>query len=79
MVLREELWPQVLKTKCYAVRQGDYKLIYVPGEEGPIYRLYDLSQDPQCERDLAREGHAELQRLKALLPPEAGAGGGEPE
>ena len=79
MVLKEEVWPQVLKTKCYAVRKGNYKLIYVPGEKGPIYRLYDLSQDPQCERDLAREGHAELQRLKALLPPEASAGGGEPE
>ncbi|MFQ5844856.1 MAG: sulfatase, partial [Planctomycetota bacterium] len=74
LVLRPELRGKVMETKSFAVRQGRWKLIYVPGVERPIYRLYDLLADPQCRRDLAREGHPEVERLKWLLPPRARGG-----
>ncbi|MGH7163489.1 MAG: sulfatase-like hydrolase/transferase, partial [Planctomycetota bacterium] len=70
-VLRRELRDLLVKTKCFAVREGPWKLIYVPGEEGPIYRLYHLDKDPLCVRDLSAARPGELERLKAMLPPEA--------
>jgi arylsulfatase A-like enzyme len=69
LVLRPALRERLLETKCFAVREGTLKLIRVPGEEGPIWRLYDLATDPHCERDLAAGGHPELERLQSLLSP----------
>lgn len=67
LVLAPELRERLLETKCFALREGRLKLIRVPGESGPIWRLFDLGTDPHCERDLARGGHPEFERLKALL------------
>jgi arylsulfatase A-like enzyme len=67
-VLREELEDDLLATKCYAVREGPWKLIRVPGVGGPIYRLFDLSKDPQCRRDVAAEEPEVFTRLAARLP-----------
>ena len=61
----------VVETKCFAVREGRYKLIFVPGESGPIYRLFDLSSDPQCRRNLARTQPKVFARMKRLLPERA--------
>jgi arylsulfatase A-like enzyme len=67
-VLREELEDDLLATKCYAVRERPWKLIRVPGVGGPIYRLFDLSKDPQCRRDVAAEEPEVFTRLAARLP-----------
>ncbi len=69
-VLRDELEPALIATKCFAVREKDWKLIRVPGEDGPIYRLFDLSEDPQCRRDVAAEEPETFARLSAFLPGE---------
>jgi len=58
-VLRSDLEDDVVATKCFAVREGKWKLIVVPGEDGPIYRLFDLEQDPQCRRNIAAD-HADV-------------------
>ncbi len=71
VVLREEFEDDLLATKCYAVREGRWKLIHVPGEPGPIRRLFDLDADPECRRDLRRERPETYQRLVERLPPEA--------
>jgi arylsulfatase A-like enzyme len=48
-----------------AVRQGDWKAVFIPAPAGPgVWQLYDLSRDPGETHDLAA---AEPQRLKALL------------
>jgi arylsulfatase A-like enzyme len=67
IVLREELNDRVIETKCFAVREGKWKLITVPGEAGPIHRLFDLEADPQCRRNLVREHPDVYERLLARL------------
>jgi hypothetical protein len=67
-VLRADLEDELIATKCFAVREGSWKLIRVPGEAGPIYRLFDLSKDPQCRRDVAAEQREVFERLRARLP-----------
>ena len=54
LVVRDRYLDQLVATKCFAVREGSYKLIHVPGENAPIRRLFDLEHDPQCEQDLSR-------------------------
>lgn len=71
LVLREDLNDRLIETKCFAVREGKWKLIHVPGENGPIRRLFDLEADPHCEHDV-KDAHPDVyERLAAKLPPEA--------
>jgi arylsulfatase A-like enzyme len=70
-VLRDRFTDDLLETKCFAVRRGSWKLVYVPGENGPIFRLFDLAEDPECRRDRARERPDVFDGMKSLLPPEA--------
>ena len=67
-VLRDDLEDEVVDTKCFAVRQANWKLIYVPGENGPIFRLFDLEKDPECRHDVAREHPDVFERLVRELP-----------
>jgi arylsulfatase A-like enzyme len=76
LVLKPEFADLLVRTKCFAVREGSLKLISVPGVSGPILRLFDLARDPQCRYDLYRVGllHAgpdPARSLLSLLPPEA--------
>ncbi|WP_277397873.1 sulfatase-like hydrolase/transferase [Paraburkholderia sp. Ac-20340] len=48
-----------------AVRQGDWKAVFIPAPAGPgVWQLYDLARDPGETQDLA---DAEPQRLNTLL------------
>ncbi|MFI5402234.1 MAG: sulfatase [Planctomycetota bacterium] len=67
-VLRDELEDDVVATKCFAVREANWKLIRVPGEEAPIYRLFDLKADPECRKDVAADHPDVFARLCARLP-----------
>jgi arylsulfatase A-like enzyme len=67
-VLRPELEDDVIRTKCFAVREGTWSLIRVPGEGEPIYRLFDLATDPQCRQDRKAERPDVFERLRARLP-----------
>jgi len=40
----------------------------VPGEKGPIHRLFDLEADPECRKNLVSEQRAVYDKLKLLLP-----------
>jgi hypothetical protein len=44
------------------------KLISVPGEGGPIHRLFNLKTDPECRTNLAREQPEVYATLKQQLP-----------
>lgn len=49
-----------------AIRQGNYKAVYIPKPYGPErWQLYDLTQDPGETRDLAEVMPAILRRLLA--------------
>ncbi|MEM8885204.1 MAG: sulfatase-like hydrolase/transferase [Planctomycetota bacterium] len=67
-VLRDEFEQALVDTKCFAVREGRWKLIRVPGEKGPIDRLFDLAEDPQCRRDLVAEHPDVYRKLAEKLP-----------
>ena len=71
LVLKDEYTDDLIRTKCFAVRQGNWKLIYVPGENGPIYRLFDLDADPQCKRDRKDDETERFERMKHHLPEHA--------
>jgi arylsulfatase A-like enzyme len=48
-----------------AIRQGDWKAVFIPAPAGPnVWQLYDLARDPGEIHDLAQ---AEPERLAALL------------
>ena len=47
-----------------AIRQGQWKAVYIPGPVGPAtWQLYDLSRDPGEIHDLATEQPARLETL----------------
>lgn len=49
-----------------AVRQGDWKAVFIPAPAGPgVWQLYDLARDPGETRDLAAVEPARLQTLLA--------------
>jgi arylsulfatase A-like enzyme len=49
-----------------AVRQGDWKAVFIPAPAGPgVWQLYDLARDPGETRDLAAAEPARLQTLLA--------------
>ena len=74
-VLRAECEEDVVATKCFAVREGPWKLIRVPGEQTPIFRLFDLSADPYCCRTSPRD-HPDVLRPAARAAARAGEVGG---
>ncbi|MGY5328684.1 arylsulfatase [Pseudomonas protegens] len=48
-----------------AIRQGQWKAVYIPGPVGPAtWQLYDLGQDPGEIHDLA---HSQPEKLRTLL------------
>lgn len=49
-----------------AVRQGDWKAVFIPAPVGPgVWQLYDLARDPGETQDLAEAEPARLQTLLA--------------
>ncbi len=66
-VLRPEYQQLVLDTKERCLRTEKWKLIYTPGEYHPIFRLYDLSTDPHCMRDVKLENNDVWQTMQERL------------
>lgn len=52
-VLKDEWQPRVLETKERCLRTERWKFVFTPGQHYPIYRLYDLKNDPHCERNVS--------------------------
>lgn len=58
---------RVVVAKDRMVRDGPWKLVYQPLEQGMALTLYDVIQDPGCTTDLSRTHPAEVARLWAEL------------
>jgi len=67
LVLRTRFHQPVIDTKDRMVRTRRWKLVHIPGREAPIYRLYDLAEDPGQTKDLSRAGLSVLPDLAELL------------
>jgi hypothetical protein len=49
----------VIAAKDRMVCIGDWKLIYQPTTDGPLYELFNLKADPECRRNVAA-AHPEI-------------------
>lgn len=67
LVLRPELRERVIAAKDRMVRTPKWKLIEIPGKDGPIHRLFDLERDPLQQQNLAGQGLAIEAELSSLL------------
>ena len=49
----------ILEAKDRMVRRGPWKLTYQPTGAGPLYALYNVAQDPDCQTNVAHQ-HPEI-------------------
>lgn len=66
-VLKDKFQDAVLKTKEHCVRTERFKYIRTPGVQHSIERLFDLRDDPHCERDVKKLYPEVKARLSAAL------------
>lgn len=62
-VLKDKYQPLVIETKERVLRTERWKLVFTPGENYNIKRLYDLENDPHCEHNVR---DANLEVFKAM-------------
>jgi hypothetical protein len=67
LVLRPEYHDAVIESKDRMIRTNRWKLIEIPGDEAPIYRLYDMVADPHQKNDLSLDQPEIFARLKDAL------------
>lgn len=61
--IRAQFREVTLEAKDRMVRDGRWKLVYQPLEQGARLALYDVVSDPGCTRDLAAENADVIERL----------------
>jgi arylsulfatase A-like enzyme len=66
-VLKEKYQQAVLDTKERALRTHRYKLVRTPGTHAPIFRLYDLKNDPHCETNVGNANPHIFEPMKTAL------------
>ena len=57
----------VIAAKDRMVCLGDWKLIYQPTLDGPLYELFNLKADPECRRNVAAEHPQIVSELRHYL------------
>jgi len=66
-VLKNKFQDAVLKTKEHCVRTERFKYVRTPGVRHSIERLFDLRDDPHCEKDIKKQYPEVKARLAAAL------------
>jgi arylsulfatase A-like enzyme/GT2 family glycosyltransferase len=66
--IKPEYCERIMKAKDRMIRQGRWKLVYQPLEEGYALRLFDLETDPQCRHDLTEREPELVATLRQSLP-----------
>lgn len=59
LVLKRSWLDRTVTAKLRAARRGPWELVYMPTNESPRWRLFDLKADPHAQRDVAGE-HPEV-------------------
>lgn len=67
VVLQKAMGPITLVARHRMVRDGRWKLLYIPTRMGVEYMLFDTERDPGEVVDLAKSQPAEVERLRAPL------------
>ncbi len=66
-VLQDKYQDDVLRTKERCLRTQHWKLVLTPGKDKDIWRLFDLRQDPHCERPVNLEHPAVCKSMQDKL------------
>ena len=66
-VLNPKYHDYVIETKDRMMRTPRWKLVYIKGRHGPIYRLWDMKNDPHQRTDLSREGLPVFDKMRERL------------
>lgn len=66
-VLKDEYQDKVIQSKERVIRTERWKLVFTPGKFYDIVRLYDLPNDPHCERDVKLQHPETFAALKTHL------------
>jgi hypothetical protein len=53
--IKSDYASRIMEAKDRMVRQGRWKLVYQPLEEGHILKLFDVINDPTCQHDLSAQ------------------------
>ena len=67
IVLKEMYRDSIITGKARCLRTEEWKLVFTPGAEGPIHRLYHIPSDPNCTKDVSNENPEILERMKYHL------------
>lgn len=67
LALKKEFQEQVVVAKDRMIRDGRWKLVYQPLEQGFQLALYDVTTDPGCTIDLSPSQPDEVRRLWSAL------------
>jgi arylsulfatase A-like enzyme len=67
LVLKREMEQVTVLARHRMVRDGGWKLVYMPTAKGVVYRLFDTTADPENLTDVSAEHPEEKARLEPLL------------
>lgn len=67
LALKQEYYPLIIQAKDRSVRDDRWKLIYQPTTNGIDYQLFDMSNDPQCQINVAAQYPKTFSKYKNLL------------
>ena len=67
IALKRKYLDVVVAAKDRMVRRGDWKLSYQPLTGGALYRLFNVREDPGCERDIIEQHPDVAAGLRTLL------------
>ena len=67
LTLKQEYYPRIIQAKDRAIRDGRWKLIYQPTTNDIDYLLFDMSNDPQCQINVASQHPEIFAKYKNLL------------
>ncbi len=65
--LKPKYVDMIIAAKDRMVRVGDWKLTYQPLTDGATYRLFNIREDPGCQRDVLDKYPRIAERLAAML------------
>jgi len=67
IVLKEKHRDAIISGKERCLRTKEWKLVFTPGEESSIHRLYHIPSDPNCIKNVSTENPGILERMKYHL------------
>ncbi len=67
LCIKREYSHLILNAKDRSIRDNQWKLIYIPTSEGVVYKLFDLTLDPECSKDISSTNQTTFLELKDKL------------